>query len=612
MTGRAPLPLLTVTLLLVAASRLLRLDDLTMNPDEVWSIWQTFGSVEDILRWTPYDWPPLYYLILGFWSQIAGIQPLALRSLSALAFLPGAALAYRLLLRWRDWRAGLLAMLVWSGLGLAVRLSLEVRGYALLLPLTMLSLWLTLRYLDRPGWRRAPALSVVLAGMFWISYTAGMVILLVALAGLVIYRRRAWRLWQPGLLGGILILPELLDISGLLVSRVGATQTIVLPPFIQAVPQLYVDYFGSAWPVTGALAAIALWLLWRRKDQRVAPALALAIWAPGMSLLMYALNPVLGLFHGRYSWWILPGIALLIALGLARLPRRGMPAVGVLLALTMFAPLPDGSPYQIFDRLSPLEDNFRWLREHMQWGDVLLTNVRNSCGAAEEWDYHQRAWLPNGLQFIDTPASQQRRIWVLNPDRQGEDIRAQLDMERIPGPFVGPYGCLLRLYEAAPDPEGMAYANGLRFHGAELMRGSRPVGGPPVLHEGETLTIRLWWTVDESPARDYSLHTWLERNGAVLDEINGPPAPWWPPQAPDATSRWQPGSPYVEVRELTLPRHVGAGDFNVYMKLYFWEDLEPVAAAGLGPHGERRVLAVRVRSYRVGRGSDPQDRSPPE
>lgn len=55
MTGRAPLPLLTLTLLLVAASRLLRLDDLTMNPDEVWSIRQTFGSVGDILRWTPCD-----------------------------------------------------------------------------------------------------------------------------------------------------------------------------------------------------------------------------------------------------------------------------------------------------------------------------------------------------------------------------------------------------------------------------------------------------------------------------------------------------------------------------------------------------------------------------
>ncbi|MCY3906116.1 MAG: glycosyltransferase family 39 protein [Anaerolineaceae bacterium] len=190
MKRSAPLPLLVPALLLVAASRLLRLDDLTMNRDEVWSIWQTFGSFGDILRRTPYDWPPLYFLTLGAWSQLAGIQPLALRALSALAFMPGAAIAFRLLRRWRGWRAGLIALLVWSGLGMGIQLSMEVRGYALQSPLAMLALWMAVCHFERPGWRRALPLALTMAALFWLSYTGGMVILLTGMFVLLVYRLR--------------------------------------------------------------------------------------------------------------------------------------------------------------------------------------------------------------------------------------------------------------------------------------------------------------------------------------------------------------------------------------------------------------------------------------
>ncbi|MCE2489928.1 MAG: glycosyltransferase family 39 protein, partial [Anaerolineae bacterium] len=509
MKSSALLPVLVPALLLVAASRLLRLDDLTMNMDEVWSIWQTFGSFGDILRRTPYDWPPLYFLTLGAWSQLAGIQPLALRALSALAFLPGAAIAFRLLDHWRGWRAGLLALLVWSGLGMAVQLSMEVRGYALQLPLTMLALWMAVRHFERPGWRRALPLTLTMAALFWLSYTGGMVIFLTIAFGLLVYRPRLRSWLLPGLLTGLLVLPELLRISELLVRRVDNTSRISLPPVLSAIVELYIDFLGSAWPVTASLAAAALWLVLRRGRHRKVLTLALAFHALGMPLLMYLLNHVLGLFHGRYAWWIMPGIALLIAFGLSWLPRRGTNMASILLAAVLFAPVPDESPYQIFDRLSPLEDNFRWLRDQMQWGDELLVapDVRNSCGAAEEWVYQRRAWLPNGLEFISEPAGQPR-IWVLNPDFQSPELRAHLEQERIPGRFVGPYGCLFRLYEAPPDPAGIPYANGMRFHGAELLPGSWPASDRPLLHEGDTFQFRLWWSVDEAPTLDYSLHTW--------------------------------------------------------------------------------------------------------
>ena len=204
MKRSAPLPLLALALLLVAASRLLRLDDLTMNRDEVWSIWQTFGSFGDILRRTPYDWPPLYFLTLGAWSQVAGIQPLVLRALSALAFMPGAAVAFKLLQHWRGWRAGLIALLVWSGFGMAIQLSMEVRGYALQLPLAMLAFWMAVRYFERPDWRRALPLTLTMAALFWLSYTGAMVILLTGIVGLVVYRPRLRSWLLPGMLTALL------------------------------------------------------------------------------------------------------------------------------------------------------------------------------------------------------------------------------------------------------------------------------------------------------------------------------------------------------------------------------------------------------------------------
>jgi len=68
---------LAAALLLIAASRLLRLCGLELDHDEVWTIWQTFGSPRQILAWTPYDWPPLHFLALGAWQELAGIHPIA-------------------------------------------------------------------------------------------------------------------------------------------------------------------------------------------------------------------------------------------------------------------------------------------------------------------------------------------------------------------------------------------------------------------------------------------------------------------------------------------------------------------------------------------------------
>ena len=125
----------TVLLLLIAASRVLRTAELGMNPDELWSVWQTFGTPQQILLWTPYDWPPGYFLTLALWRGLAGQHPIILRYLSMIAFLIGSSFLFRVVKRLHSPNAALLAMPAYAALGYGILISTEVRGYSLLMGL---------------------------------------------------------------------------------------------------------------------------------------------------------------------------------------------------------------------------------------------------------------------------------------------------------------------------------------------------------------------------------------------------------------------------------------------------------------------------------------------
>jgi hypothetical protein len=582
-------------LLVVAASRLVRLDDVALNRDEIWSVWQTFGSPQQILQWTPYDWPPLYYLVLGGWRAIMGAEPIVLRVLSSLVFMLGLVFMYRAVRRLHSARAAWLVSLAYAALGFSILLSLEVRGYALLMGLFPLALWLTLRFFDQPGWWRALPLGVALAAMFYTSLTSVGAILVLGIVTLIIYREKVWRWWQPGLIASVLMLPEVLNKLNIATRRVAATQTLELPPLPQALGKMFWEYGGftfAAWVVLFVLATLMIVWHERRLNARTG---AWLVWIFVMPLLMYILNPVLGFFSPRYAWWIMPGIVLWIGWGLAYLPRVGLYAVVVVFVAMLFYPLPRSGQYQIWGNLSPLGENFTWLQDNMQWGDVILENAENTCGAVEEWDYYLGLYFPNGLQFV-RDLNAQRRVWVLNPGEQPEELQAMLQQQYIRGRFVGPPGCLFRLYEAPPDREGVLFENGMRFHGVDVMSGRNPDSSPLVRREAERVRLRLWWSVDDPPLLDYSIKTYLAKQDVIHDQIDGPPEVIYPEDAPVETSRWIPGRYYVEERELHLP-YPSAGTYHINLVVYFWEDPVPIPVQGGNSDDHLLLTRVRVMSY---------------
>ncbi len=583
--------LITVVLLFVAASRLLRLNDVALNPDEIWSVWQSLGTPTQVIQWTPYDWPPLYYLTLGAWRQVAGIYPVSLRLLSALIFPLGAVFLFRVMQRLHNSTAAWFSLLAYSALGFSIQLSLEVRGYALLLVLLPLALWLTLRYFEHPNWKRALLLAIVLSAQFYTSLTSVGAFFILGLFTLVLYRRAVWRWWLPGIIAGILALPEIINKAQIANARVAATQTLQTPPLIQ----IFRDYAGLAFGLWITVFVAAVVMIGYRERRFQTYTVAFGLWAIGMPILMYITNPLLGFFSPRYAWWIMPGIALIVGAGLAYLPRAGRLAASLILIGILFYPLPQAGQYQIWDQLSPLGTNFMWLRDHMQWGDVIVSNTDHTCGAPEEWDYYLRAYFPNGLQFIAEPAGQ-RRLWVLNPGEQPPTIQEIMKEQYIPGRFVGPPSCLFRLYEAPPDPIGILYDNGLRFHGADIINPTNTTSGPMVRHEGEAVRLRLWWSVDKVLPLDYSIKTYFERGQTVYDTLDAPPQVIYPLDASNATSHWQPGQYYLEERELKLP-YPANGNYIIKMAVYFWEDPIPIPAPGVDDNGQLILNRVTVKSY---------------
>ena len=572
-------------LLLVGASRLLVLHQIRMGGDEIWSVWQTLGTPSQILQWTPFDWTPGYYLTLGLWRGFTGMLPFALRMLSVLMFLIGCAALYRVAWRLGGRRAAQITIPAYGALGYIGVLGTEVRGYALLLGLLPLALWFLLRFYTHPTWRRAIPLIITLAAMPYISLSAFVTFGMVGLFCLIIYGKRGWRAWLPALVTIGLVLPIVADKLTLARTRLVATESVVLPAPLIAFGNLFRDYLGRGWVVWVVILIISVvMLLPRLRTNR--PAVALLLWVVGGVSLMYVLNFVLGFFFARYLWWVMIGIALLVALGLAYLPKQGAAGATVVLLGLSFVATP------LNEQSSSLNENMEWLRDHIQAGDVLVIDPINKCGSASEWDYAIRAYFPEGLLIVNNPAGY-RRVWYVTFD--GQQTPAWLQMvadQRVPDEYVGPAGCFIRLYQGPPDANGVLFDNGMRFHGADVLDADGRLWSPPtVRHEGETVHIRLWWSADKPIDLDYSVGTYILGDG-LLAQADGAPQLVFPEKAPHETSRWKTKQLYIEERTLKLPDQLSIGEYTYNLDLAVYDSQTNFRVAAPGEDADH-LLAIQ-------------------
>lgn len=610
-TNRLPRLMLIVTglLLLLAASRILKLSGLEMHVDEVWSIWQTFGTPADIIRWTPYDWVPLYYLVLGGWKELVGIQPVMLRLLSVFIFLLGCAVLYRVVRRLRSERAAWMALLVYGALGYSLRISTEVRAYSLMLTLLITAFWLTIRYFDHPSRRRAVLLAVILALVLY-TYLPGVIgFMMLGVYTLIVYPRRLGRWWLPGLIAAVLAAPVLVD------KLFRVSERLSSPTAAVGAVEAFSDYFrqytvfryeGHPVLVWVGLALLATGLLlwrWRRWER---PTWALLAWAALLPGLLYLVNPLLKMFQQHYAMALMLGLALWLAWGLAYLRRWRYGAAAGALVVLLLVPF-HLEYYPGYWR--PLLSIFSWLSANVQAGDVFVIDPRCCLTKSYEWDYAAQLYFPQGgLHLVGQPDGYRRVWYVTDETRRSPALDAQVRAGRVERDFIGPAWFFFRLYEAPPDPAGIRFDNGLRFHGVDVLSpdGRQYQRGPFITRrDGETLRFRLWWSVDAPVEADYSVGTYLRwgDGGGVADQVDGPPQTislTFPPEVPpQETSQWQPGQFYVEERELTLPTDLGARDyrFELALAVYQWWDNTRFSAPGADADRLLKLAMISVPSW---------------
>ena len=254
------------------------------------------------------------------------------------------------------------------------------------------------------------------------------------------------------------------------------------------------------------------------------------------------------------------------------------------------------------NNISPLESNFSRLKDYMVMGDVFIidANLGSDCGRPEDWDKLLRAYFPTGLTFIQEPEVQgRRRIWYITGKAQPHEKLQKIVAEgRIPDQSIGTRECLFQLYEAPPDAVGILFENGMRFHGMDVMMGRRPWSAPFALHEGDTIHLRLWWTIDYPVKLDYSVGTYLiKSNGQVYAEFKGFPQIKNPEGAVEETSKWKSGQYYIEERNLTLVYPTPRTRYPLVLDVYLDQVDKRFAAPGVDDKGFLTLQAISVMSY---------------
>jgi hypothetical protein len=585
--SRTMLAVLVAVLLLIAASRITRLYTLDMQKDEVWSVWITLGSLEQTIAWTGYDWPPGHFILIYFWRTLTGISPFALRMSTVFTALIGASLLFAVGRRLFGARAGVVAVLAFSGFGFSVILSTMLRGYMLVLTLFLLSLWCALRYFERPSYRRALWVGLAMSAMFYIHTTAVFGMGAIALISLILYRGvwRWFRLWVlPGLIVAAVCAPFL--IYKLDVVQVKNDIWTRFVPYVAPelrLSNLYLDFFGLQAVLWIALAAVSAAMFlerWRLQRRTVMLLVWLLIPIPLLPLIT-----TLDAFNVRHLAWVMVGLALWIGWGVALLPRAALAAIALAMALVSFDRMPLRERYESQVPRLPFVTSFNTLQHELRNGDVLLTDL--ICAGcvpidAEEWDYFVRAYFPNGLTFI-TPAQaaqpRHQRVWyVATKGKETPDTLKMLESSRALSRTFGEESFLFRLYEAPPDPSaaGVLFDNGMRLRGAELLNDADL---SLVWREGDTVRLRLWWSADRPIDLDYSEAAFFwDRAVGVTAQTDGPPQLL---NGLKETSRWVVGALYLEERTLKLPYPLKTGEYDIMLSVYQWWDAKRIAAPGV-------------------------------
>lgn len=295
--------------------------------------------------------PPLYYVLAWLWTRPFGTSEVGVRTLSALLGTAAIPLAFALGRQLVSQRAGLVAAALTAFSPLLVWYSQEARSYALLVPLSGLTILLFQRAVDEPGqdpersraiWRWAIAAALALASHYFALF------LVVPQAAWLVFRGLPRNTARRAVLAVGAVGAALLPLALHQASHGGAKfiNGIALGTRVAQVAKQYLVGYASPAEVplaiaAGLLGALALWLALTRTDAverrgvRIAAGFLGA--AVGIPLLLSVVGVDYLITRNVIGGWLAFGIVLAAGFGAPRAGLVGPVAAAGLCALGLAA-----------------------------------------------------------------------------------------------------------------------------------------------------------------------------------------------------------------------------------------------------------------------------------
>lgn len=575
----------------------------SMWTDEWFSWMYSQMNPFDLTRATAQDvHPPLYYLSVWLWTGISGSQTLlVMRLTAAFPALLAIAVCYRVGRNlFRSHNVGVAAAFFLATSGVFIYYGRELRMYALIALLVAASWWYLWRWLSlapqpneeakRANKRRAAAIgyAVLLALMAYTYYFAAFALIAQFVYVLLYHRRqvlRLFRLYIGALIAWLPWLPVLLDQlywerqrSGRseLIGKYGATD-----PTSWREIDLFVNTYTAQQPAYAFLLVLLAFIF--AYTQTTSPALRRGVVAAGMWFFLtittfFTLNLVFPIYNLRYPFTIITGLALLIGAAVALLPLHRWRAAVIAFIVIVGA----ATHYDAFlPPKRPDRELLQTVAAGYQDGDRIWYNMTLGARGSrliEETAYHLQFDAPtlNSDWFVwDAPRDYEdvnavRRVWDVRSYwlPPVADALPPLQNGRVVSEvyLFGEYE--IRLYEAPPADQAPI----------QVTRDDQPLFllrvSPPnrsIYNAGDTVLLKTWWEAAQQPLFDYSTVLMLRRAGAgeTLAQVdNGLLSIDSQP-----TSAWSPDAPFIlATPELILPSALPAGEYEVWLGVYYWEN----------------------------------------
>ncbi|GAB4527226.1 MAG: hypothetical protein OHK0046_44820 [Anaerolineae bacterium] len=607
MIGKKRLSQLTpliLILLLAAAGRIIHIDAESLWVDEGFSYWairheDMFGLLQRDVH------PPVYFVLLRAWAEVAGITELALRYFSVLPSVLSVAVVYQVgreLERLRGAKGEtpipLLAALMLALADMENYTAQETRNYTWHVLWALVSMWMFIRWVrlskrgiyatHRARAQYAVPLLLWIAASLLLVYThyIGVCLLAVQAVFVLFFLRGRVRLVALGALGviGVLFVPWLLVVVGGQTANVGTGFNV--PSTLASLWAWRVNWFTEQWALMIGLALLGVVGAVSKRASttasapamngfayrhiplsRYAVAFLLVAWLVLPVALTYLLNHRTPILMDYRITQITPAVALLIAFGLGQF--RAQPGVLAFLVsvIVVYGVVVDDTPRP----RPPWRAIGQAAAQYAVPGDLAMAHVTPSG----DWQmvYYFERFMPEGVErrslrqwqieegstyATGLPALLQAHphVWFMHwsKDLSGFEALAatgHLQTARLTWDWAGSELALYR-FDVLPEDAITRYESNMILRDAA--------------YHPEQQQLDLWWSAELPLNTDYTVSAiLLNEAGQLVAQHDAPP--YLRP-----TTSWQPGEVVYDPHLLQVVpgQTLTPGRYSVAVKVYQW------------------------------------------